>query len=123
MATQGGLSSTPTSCTVTQGNTMMINNPFGRNGSYSVNGFLLAFNFSGGLNPIASGDAGTFTVTTYATINAMDYVIDQSTFSNVYNATPSYGSLAASLTSISSYMTSASPATYSFNITPNKSIP
>lgn len=56
----GGISTSPGSCSVSN-NVLTITNPFGSSGSYTKGGPALSFIFStGGTNPTAAVDAGSF---------------------------------------------------------------
>lgn len=110
----------PTACSVAT-NVLTLTNPFGSSGTFSKGGSSFSFKFSsGGTNPDSVRDAGTFTVQTYATISSIDYPIDSSTFTNVF--TPTAAVLVATVTP-SSYVAYASGTTYTFSITPVKTIP
>ena len=74
-----------------------------------------------GINPSTTASAGTFIIGSYATVSSVDYGIDYSSFTNVYTAT--VGTLTASVSTISSYITSNDPSTYTFSITPQAIIP
>ena len=88
-----------TSCTVTS-NVLTITNPFGT-GSYTKNGPALSFIFStGGTNPTAVADAGSFTVSTFAVFGTSTYPIDTTTFTNVF--TPTAFPLSVAVSSVSS---------------------
>jgi hypothetical protein len=66
-------------------------------------------------------DAGSFVVQTWATISGTDYQIDEQTFTNVY--TPKAEELTATISDVSSYVTSAYTTTYQIELTPKKTIP
>ena len=98
-STSGGISSSPGGCTVTS-NVLTITNPFGTE-SYTKNGPALSFIFStGGTNPTAVADAGSFKVSTFAVFEASNYPIDTTTFTNVF--TPTSSPLNVAVSSISS---------------------
>ena len=61
-------------------NTVTLSNPF--DGEY-VGGEELIIQFSNGLNPDSSKDLGSFTISTYATIDGIQYLVDETTVSNV----------------------------------------
>ena len=94
----------PTGCSVS-GYVLTLTDAFGSS-SFAKGGSAFSFIFSsGGTNPDSAVDAGTFQVDTFATISGTDYAIDSSTFTNKF--TPTISSLKATISSVSSYVTSA----------------
>jgi hypothetical protein len=78
---------------------LTITNPFGT-GSYTKNGPALSFIFStGGTNPTAVADAGSFTISTFAVFGTSTYPIDTTSFTNVF--TPTVSPLSVAVLSIS----------------------
>ncbi|CDW83721.1 UNKNOWN [Stylonychia lemnae] len=109
----------PSSCQMSS-NVLTLTNPFGTS-TFTKGGPAFSFMFSnGGTNPSTVSDAGTFTVQTYATINSIDYPIDETSFTNVF--TPTEKLRKVILTTISSYATNAQPSSYTFQITPQSNV-
>jgi hypothetical protein len=112
-------------CAVDSSNTVTLINPFGSS-SGAAAGAALSFIFStGGTNPSRACDAGSFEVSTFATIGGVDYPIDYRKFSSSDPTSvftpyiPTAATLSAKSPTVKpSDQASYKPATYSFVISP-----
>lgn len=114
-STAGALSSSLT-CTATNAGAdrrYEITNPFGGSG-YTSSGTNLEITVGLVTNPAVSGNPGTFTVSTYLTVSANDYLVDTGTFSTV---SISPGTLTSPALSSSSTVAYASSSRYTVDFT------
>lgn len=103
-------------------NTITITNPFGSSScaAGTTSTFLLS---STGKNPTSVKDTGTYTITTYNTVNSVNYVVDTLTkTTGVY--TPTAGSITQNLAvTSSSDVTYEEPVIYTIQFSPAHTIP
>jgi hypothetical protein len=92
-------------------NTLFLTNAFGS--SDYTKGTAIQFQLElYGNNPSVATDSGSFLVNTWSTLSSTQYLIDTTTFTNVYTPIPYI--LTAEVLTISSTVTYNSPSTYTF---------
>ena len=109
----------------------MLTNTFGPTGTFPKHGPDFGFLFSsGGMNPMKTCGSMQFTVKTYATLDGVDYAVDEYSFDSIVDVPPRFWTfspmpikLTASILNLTSYIASFKPVNYTFSVTPSLVVP